>query len=183
VLKEMNDKKDNTYEVVLAGSGGQGLVSSGIMLGEAAILEDKNVIQTTSYGIAQRGGLSMAEVIISDGEILFQEVQNPDIVLALTDDSMNLYAPLAQKGVPIFYDTTLIQEREGENLYGYPLTQMANELGHAGMANVIALGAMVAKTGMIRAESLEEILRKRFKDKMLEMNIKALNKGVALVTG
>jgi len=177
----MKYKKDNTYEVILAGSGGQGLVSSGIMLGEAAILEDKNVMQTTSYGIAQRGGLSMAEVIISDAEILFQEVENPDIVLALTDDSMNLYAPLAEKGVPVFYDTTLVQEREGDNLYGYPLTKMASELGHVGMANVIALGAMVAKNGMIKAESLEAILRKRFKGKTLEKNILALHKGVALV--
>ena len=178
----MKDKRDNTYEVILAGSGGQGLVSSGIMLGEAAILEDKNVMQTTSYGIAQRGGLSMAEVIISDSEILFQEVENPDIVLALTDDSMNLYAPLAGKGVPVFYDTTLVQERAGDNLYGYPFTKMASELGHVGMANVIVLGSMVAKNGMIKTESLETVLRKRFKGKTLEMNIQALHKGVALVT-
>ena len=176
----MKDKNDNTFEVILAGSGGQGLVSSGMMLAEAAILEEKNVIQTTSYGIAQRGGLSMAEVIISDGEILFQRVQNPDIVLALTDDSMNLYAPLAEQGVPIFYDTTLVEKREGENLYGYPLTEMANELGHSGVANVIALGAMITKSGMIKIESLETVLKKRFKGKAGAMNITALQKGVTL---
>ncbi|MBW2631993.1 MAG: 2-oxoacid:acceptor oxidoreductase family protein [Deltaproteobacteria bacterium] len=175
--------KNYTYEVILAGSGGQGLVSSGLMLGEAAILEGKNVMQTTSYGIAQRGGLSMAEVIISDGEILFQHVQNPDVVLALTDDSMNLYIPLAEQGVPIFYDTTLVEKREGENLYGYPLTEMANELGHSGVANVIALGAMITKSGMIKIESLEKMLQKRFKGKAVDMNVTALRKGVTLVTG
>ena len=172
-----------TYEVVLAGSGGQGLVSSGLMLGEAAILEGKNVMQTTSYGIAQRGGLSMAEVIISDGEILFQHVQNPDVVLALTDDSMNLYIPLAEQGVPIFYDTTLVEKREGENLYGYPLTEMANKLGHSGVANVIALGAMITKSGMIKIESLEKMLQKRFKGKVFDMNVTALREGVTLVAG
>ena len=179
----MKDTHDSTFEVVLAGSGGQGLVSSGIMLGEAAILEDKNVTQTASYGIFQRGGLSMAEVIISDDEILYQRVEEPDIVLALSDEGMDIYAPWAEKGVPVFYDTTLVREREGDNLYGYPLTEMASELGHAGMANVIALGAMVAKNGMIKAESLEAILRKRFKGRTLEMNITALHKGVALVKG
>ncbi len=179
----MKDSHDSTYEVVLAGSGGQGLVSSGILLGEAAILEGKNVTQTTSYGIYQRGGLSIAEVIISDKEILYQRVQDPDVVLALCDDGMNVYARLAEKGVPIFYDTTLVQEHEGENLYGYPFTKMANELGHSGMANVIALGAIVAKNGMVKTESLETMLRRRFKDHMLEMNITALRKGVALVTG
>ena len=135
------------YEVILAGSGGQGLVSLGNMLGEAAILEDKNVIQTASYGGSQRGGSSVAEVIISDGEILFQRVQNPDIVMALTDNSMNLYLPLAEGGVPIFYDTTLVREREGRNLYGYPFTAIANEMGRSDMANVIGLGAMITKSG------------------------------------
>jgi 2-oxoglutarate ferredoxin oxidoreductase subunit gamma len=178
-MKEKNSK----YEVILAGSGGQGLVSSGLMLGEAAILEGKNVIQTASYGIAQRGGLSMAEVIISDLEILFQHVQKADVVLALTDDSMNLYMPLAEEGVPIFYDTTLIKKHEGENLYGYPFTEMANDLGHSGVANVIALGAMITRTQMIKAESLEEILRKRFKEEVADMNITALHKGVGLVSG
>ena len=179
----MKDNNNNTVEVVLAGSGGQGLVSSGIMLGEAAILENKHVMQTTSYGIAQRGGLSMAEVIISDGEILFQQVQKPDIVLALTDESMNLYAPLATQGVPIFYDTTLVEKRAGENLYGYPLTGMANELGHSGVANVIALGAMITKSGMIKIESMGAILRKRFHGKVVDLNILALHKGIELVKG
>lgn len=179
----MEDTKNSTFEVVLAGSGGQGLISSGIMLGEAAILEDKNVMQTASYGIAQRGGLAMAEVIISEGEILFQHVENPDIVLALNDESVKLYEALAGKGVPVFYDTMLAGERFGENFYGYSFTGMAEELGHLGMANVIALGAMAAKSGMIKPESLEEVLRERFDGKSLEMNIKALHKGVALVTG
>ena len=171
------NEKNSPYEVILAGSGGQGLVLSGIMLGEAAILEGKNVMHTSSYGIAQRGGLSLAEVIISDEEILFQHVQNPDVVLALTDDSMNLYMPLAQQGVAIFYDTTLVKEHEGNNLYGYPLTEMANELGHSGVANVIALGAMIAKSGMIKAESMERVLRKHFSGKVAEMNVKALSVG------
>jgi 2-oxoglutarate ferredoxin oxidoreductase subunit gamma len=179
----MKNIDDGTFEVVLAGSGGQGLMSSGIMLGEAAIIEDKNVTQTTSYGIFQRGGLSIAEVIISEDEILYQRVQNPDIVLALNDEAMRIYAPLAEKGVFIFYDTTLVEKHEGDNLYGYPLTEMANQLGNAGMANVIALGAMATKSGMIKAESLEAILRKWFKGKTLEMNITALHKGVALIKG
>ncbi|MFW6297891.1 MAG: 2-oxoacid:acceptor oxidoreductase family protein [Desulfosalsimonas sp.] len=182
-MKDTKDTKDSTFEVVLAGSGGQGLISSGIMLGEAAILEDKNVMQTASYGIAQRGGLAMAEVIISDDEILFQHVENPDIVLALTDESVKLYESLAEKGVPIFYDTMMAEERTGGNFYGYTFTGMAEELGHSGTANVIALGAMAAKSGMIKPESLEEVLRERFSGNTLEMNLKALQKGIALVSG
>jgi 2-oxoglutarate ferredoxin oxidoreductase subunit gamma len=177
----MNTTQKDTFEIVLAGSGGQGLVSSGIMLGEAAIVEGKNVIQTTSYGIAQRGGLSKAEVIISKKEILFQHVRSPDIVLALTDESMDLYVSLAKSGVPIFYDTTLVQERLDGSFFGYPLTEMADCMGHKGVANVIALGAMIAHTPFLQVESLEAVLRKRFKGKTLDMNIRALHKGSSLL--
>jgi 2-oxoglutarate ferredoxin oxidoreductase subunit gamma len=178
----MKHETHRRYEVVLAGSGGQGLAFSGIMLGEAAILEGRNVTQTSSYGIFQRGGLSIAEVIISDEEILYQRVQNPDIVLALNDSSMKLYAPLADKGVVVFYDSTLAQGHGGENLYGYPFTEMASELGHLGTANVMALGVLIEKSGMIKLESLAKVLRKHFKGKTLEMNISALHMGAALRT-
>ena len=175
--------KDNTYEVILAGSGGQGLVSSGIMLGEAAILEGKHVMHTTAYGIAQRGGLASAEVIISPAEILFQHVQNPNLILALTDESLNLYLPRAQSGAAIFYDTTLVQKHEENNLYGYPFTEMANTLGHPGVTNIIALGVMIGKSKMIKYESLERVLRNHFSGKTAEMNVKALELGKSINDG
>jgi len=180
--------KTNTYEIILAGSGGQGLVSSGIMLGEAAILEGKQVMQATSYGIAQRGGLASAEVMISSKEILFQHVQKPNLILALTEESLNLYLPQASSGAAIFYDTTLIQttfvqKHEKNNLYGYPFTEIANELGHSGVANIIALGVMIGKSKMIKYASMEMVLRKHFSGKTAEMNVKALYQGRRLGEG
>ena len=130
------------YEVILSGSGGQGLVVSGMMLAEAAILEGKNVVQTVSYGIATRGGFSMSGVIIDREEIIFQEVQNADLVLALTEEAMEKFQSSAGSGTDVYYDTTLIKDREGEHLYGHPFTDMASRLGHVGMANIIALGCM-----------------------------------------
>ena len=70
----------------------------GIMLAEAAILEGKNVVQTVSYGIATRGGFSMAGVIIDREEIIFQEVENADIVLALTEEAMEKFQALSEQG-------------------------------------------------------------------------------------
>lgn len=175
----MRQTKDR-YEIVMAGSGGQGLIVSGMMLGEAAMLEGKNVVQTQSYGIASRGGFSQAEVIIDSGEILFQQVEAPDMALALTEEAMERYFPLAESGRPVFYDTTLLAAREGEQLYGFPFTAMAGELGHVGMANMIALGAMSAVTGVVRLESLAEVVGRRFAAKVAEMNRKALQIGAAL---
>lgn len=178
----MNETKDR-YEIILAGSGGQGLVISGIMLAEAAILEGKNVVQTASYGSAARGGFSMAEVIIDREEIIFQQVQNADIVLTLTEEAMKKIQALSGRGTAIFYDTTLVKPRQGERLYGQPFTEMANRMGQVGMANIIALGYMAQMKGMVRKESLAEVIKKRFSGSSLEMNLNALETGTELAAG
>ena len=71
-------------EFRLSGSGGQGILLAGIVLSEAAILEDLNVSQTQSYGPEARGGSSKAEVVISDTDIDYPKNTDPDYLLALT---------------------------------------------------------------------------------------------------
>jgi 2-oxoglutarate ferredoxin oxidoreductase subunit gamma len=169
------------YEVVLAGSGGQGLVLSGIMLGEAAILEGKVVVQTQSYGIASRGGLSLAEVIIDQEEIIYQQVQEPDIILTLTEEALEKYLPFTEKNIAILYDTTLAKARTGVYLTGYPFTRIASDLGNLGSVNILSLGAMIATIPMVNKESMIRVIQKRFKGKALEMNLQALEAGADLV--
>ena len=71
------------YQIIIAGSGGQGIIVMGQMLARAALLEGRNAAQTQSYGIAQRGGFCAAEVITDEDEILFQQVERPDAVVVL----------------------------------------------------------------------------------------------------
>jgi 2-oxoglutarate ferredoxin oxidoreductase subunit gamma len=168
------------YEVVLAGSGGQGLVVSGMMLAEAAMQEGKNVVQTVSYGIATRGGFSMAEVIIDSGEIIFQQVQKVDVALVLTEEAMEKFHSLARTGALVFYDSTLVKSPGGDHLYCYPFLEMASAIGHAGTANIIALGCIASMTGMVKPQSIAEVLKGRFSGKVLNMNLAALQKGVEL---
>ena len=176
-MGEKNGKKER-YEVILAGSGGQGLVLSGIMLAEAAILEGKNVVQSVSYGTYVRGGFSMAGVIIDSEEIIFQEVEHPDVVLALTEETMERYQGLAKEGAVIVYDTTLLKPRKGKGFFGHPFTEMANRLGNVGMVNIIALGYMARVNGMVKTESLAEVIRRRFSGNVRDANLKALQAGV-----
>lgn len=178
----MSEPKDR-YEIIQAGSGGQGLVLSGIMLGEAAMLEGKVVAQTQTYEAATRGGFSMAEVIIDRDEIVYQQVQEPDIVLTLTEETLGKYAHFAEEGVPVFYDTTLAKARTGANLTGYPFTKIASDLGRVTAVNVLALGAMIATVRMVKVESLVQVIERRFKGKALEGNLKALRAGMELVGG
>ena len=167
-------------EIILAGSGGQGLILSAMLLAEAAILERKNVVQTQSYGIASRGGLSLAEVIIDEAEIIFQQVRKPDCVLALTEEAARKYESWAAKGVPIFYDSTLADARTGPNFHGHAFTRMASDLGNAGSVNILALGTVAAHTGAVKRASLEQLIRKRFNGAAAELNLKVLAAGCDL---
>ena len=167
-------------EIVLAGTGGQGLILSAGLLAEAAILEGQTVVQTQSYGIASRGGLSAAEVILDDGEILFQQVQQPDCILALSEEAAYAYESWAESGVPVFYDSTLASPRQGKSFHGYPFTQLASELGGIKSVNILALGTVVAATGVVTAASLEQLIRKRFKGAAVDLNLKVLAAGLGL---
>lgn len=170
------------HEVILAGAGGQGLILSSMVLGEGAVREGKNVVQTQSYGISARGGLSIAELIIDTDEIIFQQVMRPDVVLALTDKAMERFGSLADKGALIFYDSTYIGERKGENLWGFPFTRMAASLGQGAAANLIALGAIVAVAGIITMDSLIWAVSRTFPKADATLPVKALWLGESLIT-
>lgn len=176
----MKDTQRRRHEVVLAGSGGQGLVLSGILLAEAAIREGRNVVQTQSYGIASRGGLSLAEVIIDDEEIVFPQVQSPTLILALTEEALRKYEAFAGQGVPLVYDTTLAAERKGPFSHGYPFTRLAGELGKGGVVNTLALGTLAACAGMVQYESLSAAIAGRFRGAAGALNIRALRRGFDL---
>ncbi len=176
----MRNKKSR-YELVLAGSGGQGLIVTGMILGEAAILDGRNVVQTVNYGIASRGGFSKAEVIIDNDEIIFQGVEQPDIVLVLTEEAMEIYRPLADPDVFVFYDSTLLKEHKGAGLYGFPFTATAEGLGNIGSTNVVALGAISILTGCVQTESLIEVIKRKFSGKAQAVNLEALHKGLEMV--
>ena len=169
-------------EIILAGSGGQGLILSGIILAEAAMLEGKNVVQTQSYGIASRGGLSLAEVIVDDDEIIFQQVRVPNCVLALTEEAAKKYEAWPARGVPMLYDSTLAAARSGENFIGIDFTRRASDLGNAGSVNILALAAVAAFTRVVKVASLERQLRKRFRGPALDLNLKLLVVGSELAS-
>ncbi|MEW6276000.1 MAG: 2-oxoacid:acceptor oxidoreductase family protein [Bacillota bacterium] len=174
-----------TWQVVLAGEGGQGLIVAGILLAEAASLcEGKNAAQTQSYGIATRGGFTKSEVVISTEEIVYPGVEEPDLVLALTPEAYALYVRSLPPETVLVYDTSLIDAAEmpasTARAFGFPFTDTARELGRVGAANLVSLGAIVALTGLVKAESLEKTIRRRFSGGAAEINLQAYRRGLAL---
>src|SRR4030042_287432 len=96
----------NKTEIRIGGSGGQGIVLAAQILGKAAILDGKNVLQTQAYGAEARGSLAKSEVIISDGKIGFPAVRKCDILVAMNQESLNtLIKDLKEDGI-LIVDTT-----------------------------------------------------------------------------
>lgn len=169
------------YELRLSGTGGQGLILAGIMLGEAAsIYDNKKALQSQSYGPEARGGASRAEVIISDAAIDFPKVRNADFMLSMSQESYNKYiGGLKEEGALLIdsYYVTDVKPRKGP-VFSLELTKIAIEkAGKKIVANVVALGAMVALTGVVSMDAMKKAVLDRAPKGTEELNEKALEEG------
>lgn len=170
-------------ELRLSGSGGQGLITAGIILAEAALKDQKNAIQTQSYGPEARGGASKAEVIISDEAIDFPKVTLPNMTLALTQIAADKYiADISEDGTIIVDDSIQLPEGlKAKNIYRLPIIKTAiNEVGKEIVANIVALGLIVGLTGIVTEASLEAAILSRIPKGTEDLNKLALQKGYEL---
>lgn len=168
------------YECCLSGFGGQGLILAGIILSEAMIRQNRNAIHNQSYGPQARGGSSRSDVVISDNEINYPEVTQPDFLLAMTQDSFGKYANSVKKGGIVLCDSTYVKPApiEGVYCFEYPITGCAKEtLGEGKTANIIALGIMTGLLDFVSKEAVEHAVMSRIPAKVKELNRKAFNLG------
>ena len=174
---------DDRYEVRLSGSGGQGIITAGIILAEAAgVHEGKNVVQTQSYGPESRGGAARSEVVISSGEIDFPKVIRPNLVLAMTQEACDAYARDVIEGGTVLLDSTFVHEApEGDGIYVVPLTEVVREkAGRAIVANIAGLAIITAITGIVSRDSMHKAVLARVPKGTEALNEKALEVGYAL---
>lgn len=151
------------FEIRLSGSGGQGMILGAVILAEAIGADyTKNVVQTQSYGPEARGGASKADVVVSSTEIYYPKALKLDMLLAMTQESLDKYLPdLADHGV-LIVDDSLVTNIPTDNYFGLPFTTLAKEeAGHVMVANVVALGAIAALTGIVSKENLISAVLKR----------------------
>ena len=168
-----------TVEIRLSGTGGQGIISGGIILAEAAVIDGKEVVQTQSYGPEARGGASKAEVIISDVPVKYPKVITPQYLLLLSQKAADLYADkVAENGI-ILVDISNVPKMPPvkTRVIKLPLSQMAREeIGNKLTTNVLAIGALAALGNLVSLQALEKATRKRL-PKVADLNIRALNLG------
>lgn len=170
-------------EIIFTGRGGQGLGAMGRILALSAILEGKKVASAPSYGSEVTGGLSQSEVIISDVGIDFPAVLDPDVLIVFSQEGYGKLASKMARGTLIFCDPDLVDH---EKVWGtraktilIPATKIAlKNFGKSQFANIVMLGAFIARTKIVEPESVIEVIKEEFRGKNPELNEKAFQKGL-----
>ena len=149
------------YEVRLAGAGGQGIVLAGLLLAEAAVAAGKNATHAQAYGPESRGGATRAEVIVANGDIDYPCVDRVDFLLALTPEAHERYAAQVKPRAVVLVDGEQVPRDSvsGVTRYALPILATAQRvLGTQVGANLVALGALVALSGVIPSTAMEDAI-------------------------
>jgi 2-oxoglutarate ferredoxin oxidoreductase subunit gamma len=166
-----------TIKVRITGAGGQGVITAGVILAEAAVLDGRNVVQTQSYGPEARLGSSKAEVIISDDPIAYPQIDVPDLLICLSEEAAAKYVPDVGDGTVIVLDSTNVESTVPDRgiVHSAAITQIAEEAGARLTANVVALGVANRLCRVVSAESLREAVLNRVPERHRAMNERALD--------
>jgi Pyruvate/2-oxoacid:ferredoxin oxidoreductase gamma subunit len=156
---------------------------AGDILARACTKAGKQVSVLPSYGAEARGTLIRAEVVISEEEIVYPGVLEPDIFVAFSQDAYDYFSPLLTDSTSVFYDSASVSPpsdtQPATNRYPVPAIEAATEAGSAKAANMVMLGALAAASDLIPRDALEDILSEG-SAKRAETSIRALGKGYAL---
>jgi len=168
-------------EVRLAGFGGQGIILSGHILGKAATLfEKRNAVFTQSYGPEARGGSCSADVIISDTNIHYPKVMNPNVLVLMSQGALHTYGAAISAEAMMILDEDLVALDDAPpevTVYRVPFTRIAEGLGKKIVANIVMLGALTALGGVVTYDSMKQSVLSSIPPGTEELNIAAFDKG------
>ncbi|HXF69166.1 MAG TPA: 2-oxoacid:acceptor oxidoreductase family protein [Thermoflexus sp.] len=170
-------------EIVIAGFGGQGILFAGQVLAYAAMDAGKNVTWFPSYGPEMRGGTANCTVIISDEEIGSPLVRYPRAAIVMNRPSLDKYEPLVQPGGVLVVNASMAGrevERTDVEVVALPASEMAEALGDRRLANMVLVGALLARLPVLTLEQVERALQEHMPGRhrhLIEQNIQALREG------
>ncbi|MBA7477289.1 NADH-dependent phenylglyoxylate dehydrogenase subunit gamma [subsurface metagenome] len=173
-------------KTIFAGFGGQGVMSMGLNLAQAAMLEGKNVTYLPSYGAEVRGGTANCTVAVSDEEIASPVASSPDFIVAMNQPSLVRFQNQIQSGGVLFINSSLIEadiSRGDIDIVRVPANSIAKKLGSPRSANMVMMGAFTKKSNIVSVSSVIEGLKSALKDKqkLIAINKKALMAGYDLL--
>ncbi|MBC7960477.1 MAG: 2-oxoacid:acceptor oxidoreductase family protein, partial [Vallitaleaceae bacterium] len=174
-------------QLIIAGFGGQGIMSMGQMLTYAGMMEGKNVSWLPSYGPEMRGGTANCNIIISEHEVASPIVTEASSVMVLNKPSLDKFEEAVRKDGIILVNSSLIEKkcsREDIKVYYVPASDIALEMGNDKIANMVMLGAYLELTKVVTIESVLDALKKvlgEAKASLIPINREALERGAACV--
>lgn len=170
-------------KTIFSGFGGQGVLSMGQTLANAAMIEGKYVTYLPTYGTEVRGGTANCTVTISDEEIASPIASEPDFVVAMNKPSFLRFQNMLRPGGFLLYNSSLVSlesPRDDIDVDGVPVMKIASELGNSRVTNMVMFGAFVEKSDLVSIdllmENLLEILGAK-KAKLLDANKEAIQVG------
>ncbi len=170
--------------LVFSGSGGQGVITAAIILAKAAVIfENKNAIQSQSYGAAARGGATRSDVIIDDSEIFFPKVIQPNVLVSLTQESYTTFAPIIRPGGLLLVDSkyvTIEKKVDAKHITLPMYDTVMEKIGKPIVFNICMLGALIGISQLIQPESILKVLETTIPKDFMSMNKKALDLGMAM---
>lgn len=175
-----------THELLIAGFGGQGVLSMGMTLAYAGMIEGREITWMPSYGPEMRGGTANCIVILSDQRINSPIVTTFDTVIALNQPSLDKFEKSVKPGGLLLYDSTSIitpPTREDIQLAGIPAGDEAVKLGNTKVLNMIVLGAFLDRSRVMEMSAILKALRKVLPERyhhLLPVNEQALRRGAEL---
>lgn len=170
--------------LVFSGAGGQGVITAAIILAEAAVLyENLNATQSQSYGPEARGGATRSDIIISDSEIRYPKVIQPNVLVCLTQEAYAKFSSIIRPGGLLLTDSRFVKMQSNIDAQQVQLPMYQTVMDHIGkpiVLNTCMLGAVIALTNLVKPESIMKVLEIRISPDFLDMNRQALKLGVEL---
>ncbi|KJS29979.1 MAG: pyruvate ferredoxin oxidoreductase [Desulfatitalea sp. BRH_c12] len=165
-------------QITITGFGGQGVVLAGRILGQAAAIGDhRESTLVQSYGPESRGGACSAQVTIADDPIFFPYIQNPDILVCMSQSGYDKhYMTLKADGL-LIVDQDLVKPVGGGEYFSVPCTRFAEELGNKMMANIIMVGFFTAITQTVSQAAARQTVAVSVPKGTEEKNLKAFDRG------
>lgn len=175
-------------EVQFAGFGGQGILLMGKILAHAAMEGGLEVAWVPSYGPEMRGGTAYCTVVIGDRPIGSPIIKNPKHLVAMNRPSLEKFAAQVKPDGVILINSSLIHidsGRDDVDELKVPVVDIAGEIGSVKAANIVALSAFVARSGIVDIELLRHCIKEEFaqKAKLIPLNMTAVDRGVEAAKG
>ncbi len=171
-------------QVRISGFGGQGVVLAGVLLGEAGVIDGKQVAGSNSYGAQARGSGCKSEIVFSEDLIDFPHLTTTNILIAMSQGAYDLNLRDVKEGSGlVLYDRSLVTPKEelGLNQVGLPGTELAlKKLKNKQMANLILLGALVDITRIVSPKAIRKAISLHVSERFQSLNLQALRIGMAL---